>query len=407
MKKALRLSSQGSRRMIYHPSSSRRPRSAGRNIPPLVEYRSNPKALQGFTVPKVSPVPFGRKLPGGYALAIGRLGLRATGFNPVGLAANIAFEIANGIDFTEPWARQQPAREAGWALPPSIGNCCSVPLGPHNAIAILRGGNCQGATGRLCGTTLQVPDAVDGRLANLGDLTVPLGRRYMIATGPGRFITSISARYTVARIDQYPATQTQPNIHWRPAQAPRYWPLPRSRPNPAAVTEVYQPAPNPMRNAKPRPYQRPSVSVSTRPNGSTSIRNDLHNQLPPSRGEREKKEKMAAAAVGRWIYRLYDATTEASEIVDILYDNLGKKCKGAKGMSAKANCVYRNLSTLDIPNAIGELVQNHYEDKAWGKFYGYGKSSPFGAQLPGGTLPKPDFGNIKGPGIEQLSQIWR
>lgn len=97
------------------------------------------------------------------------------------------------------------------------------------------------------------------------------------------------------------------------------------------------------------------------------------------------------------LFWLYNGATEADEIVDILYDNLGKKCKGAKSMSDKAYCIYKNLDSLDIDSAVPDLVWNHIEDKAWGAFFGLGKHAPFGAQLPGGTQPQVQLSRRKEP----------
>ena len=53
-------------------------------------------------------------------------------------------------------------------------------------------------------------------------------------------------------------------------------------------------------------------------------------------------------------------------------------------MSQKANCIYNNLDSLDVDAAILDLIQNHYEDKVWGSYFGLSKGLHFGATLTGG-----------------------
>lgn len=169
----------------------------------------------------------------------------------------------------------------------------------------------------------------------------------------------------------------------------RVIPVPLTTPPVPTMTESYTPAPRNRQRYK--PYHRPSLEME--PGGRSRFVPHSRVKAPP--GEKERKVNGTLRAALGAIAKLYDATTEASEIVDILYDNLGTKCAGARSMSQKANCVYRNLGTLNVVRAVAELAKNHYEDKVYGKIYGtVGKHTDFGAMLPG-TSPQRDYGPVR------------
>lgn len=165
--------------------------------------------------------------------------------------------------------------------------------------------------------------------------------------------------------------------------------LPAAAPPPPVIQESSTPRPNVApRN---RPYQAPSIQVS--PGGSVSF--PPHNRAPTVSGTRERKANAGLRTALGVIAKIYDSTTEAKDIIDILYDNLGKKCKGAKSLSDKSYCVYKNIGSLNVGNAVLELAKNHYEDKVYGKFFGtVGKHTGFGSMLPG-TGPSRDPGPVR------------
>lgn len=146
-----------------------------------------------------------------------------------------------------------------------------------------------------------------------------------------------------------------------------------------------------------RPYQRPALQYSTDPRDDPRFINNprgnlqpvLHDVLPPGPGEHEKKHNDNWRRAKKLLAALYDKTTEANDVVKAVYDALpdAHKCKGAKSMSAKANCVYNNLRYLDIDKAIRNVLKNHFEDKIYGRIYQtVGKHTPYGTML--GNRPK-------------------
>lgn len=155
-----------------------------------------------------------------------------------------------------------------------------------------------------------------------------------------------------------------------------------------SIIDTWQPAPRTGPQFQPRvkPYQLPAVTanIPQTETGPIGITNTPHNRLPPKRGERERKRGVKPKIALAVVASIYDSATEAKDIVDILYANLGRKCKGAKSMSQKANCIYNNLDSLDVDAAILDLIQNHYEDKVWGSYFGLSKGLHFGATLTGG-----------------------
>lgn len=308
--------------------------------------------------------------------------LAAAGLTPQGLAFSIGLELLDQLDFHAPWAYQIPEQEQGYHFPDGgVGGCSGGPAG-RNAIKWTTS-NSGTHWENLCGTPLQVPNYSNGQAVQGGEMQPGVG--YEVAIGPA---TLGGQRMTFGEVRYYPGDRTPPTPAWEPYRAPSALPLPRSAPPLPSVSETSQPAPSP--NEYFEPYESPAIEISV----GGGIRGPVapvytsHYQLPPGNNVRERKERMPASDIGRLIYRLYDATTEASEIVDILYDNLGEKCRGARDMSSKAYCVYRNLHTLDIPSAVADIVINHYEDKIWGRFYSYGRPAPFGSQMPGGTMPR-------------------
>ena len=112
--------------------------------------------------------------------------------------------------------------------------------------------------------------------------------------------------------------------------------------------------------------------------------------LPPGEGEKEEKKRVGLSTALKLIAKLYDATTEANDIVNVLYKALPKKyrSKNDHSMSDKAYRIWQNLDHIDISKAIGGVLYNHYEDKIYGQvFSAVGKHSPYGVML--GNRPKP------------------
>ena len=158
-------------------------------------------------------------------------------------------------------------------------------------------------------------------------------------------------------------------------------PIGKGEPNPAEIS-ISENGPSRV-TGRLNPYEREAITA-TFAGGRGTIDLAIHTLRGVDDGEREKKGWSRAQQALALLSALYDATTEAKDIVDILYDNLGRKCKGAKSMSDKAYCVWKNLDTLDYDQAVADLIQNHMEDKLYGRIYGtVGSNTPFGSMNPG------------------------
>lgn len=229
------------------------------------------------------------------------------------------------------------------------------------------------------------PGPADGNLIFQGRLTTPGG----------------NPRQDYKRIWMYPRNFTDPRPEW---PDPQYVPgqkvtqrLPLSVPAPSIGDSQYT-WPEDKTPSKLKPYERPSEQIEIWPDTNPSgpprgPYNKPHKVLPPEPYEREKKsDPISRNTAQKVIASIYDKTTEAQEVVDILVDNLdGNPCKGLKSMAGKMNCIYNNLDKLDIDQVILDLIANHVEDKVFGRFYALGKKAPYGSQLPG-SKPIRDLG---------------
>lgn len=182
-------------------------------------------------------------------------------------------------------------------------------------------------------------------------------------------------------------------------------PLPEAITPPDPVVQISEPGRDPRRQLARRPkrkrYQRPSVTVvvdeRTRPDELVEPRLDNHDILPPvDKYTREKKTDRAKPVnkltAMRIVAKLYDAATEAKDIVDALYDALpkGSKCPGAKSMDDKAYCVWSHIDDLNVDKAIWNLVKNEIGDRLVGRFIGkVGRHTPYGTIGQGMKAPSP------------------
>lgn len=314
--------------------------------------------------------------------ALLRLGIRTIlRANPYTRIANIAFDVAYEMNWDNPMAYLVPERAESWQVPPGW-TCYSQRSEPLSA---------------ACGNAVHIRTYSAGCIHVPAD---PLGgwnpAHRAVKAGPilggiyscNRFKSSL---YVVYPNQHQVGGRTIDDFKYIPARSAVAMPVPLAVPAPAVVSEQYTPGPRDGLRELTRPYQRPAIEVSVggrggRPGHAPPV-DTMHNRLPPEYGVKEKKTNTAPGPAEKLIYGLYDKTTEAKDIVDILYKNLRKKCKGSVSMSDKAYCVYRNLDSLDMDQAVKDLIYNHFEDKAFGKFFSYGKKAPFGAQLPGGTQP--------------------
>lgn len=305
-----------------------------------------------------------------------RLGLAVRSFNPALRLAVTAYDLYAGLD-GEPFYKFGPDTPPGFVLAPGYSCTRTYPEG---------GQPCPDTSVKRWSFAIAecpIPLSIMGEfiypsVARPTDRTFVFGR----LTQSG---TCVQFRGTFAVA--YPES-VQPEFYpyYREAQRAPVGVIPASIPMaPAASESVPGRDPSPYQRPVPR-YAIPSIDIEIAPGSTSHVppRNGIHVRRPPRPNEREKKRGIPYPKVLGAIAALYDAATEAQEIVDIFYDRLGKKCRGAKSSSEKAYCVYANLHTLDIDGAIGDLILNHYEDKAWGKFHSYAKKAPFGVSLTGG-----------------------
>lgn len=332
-----------------------------------------------------------------------RLGLLARRLNPWVSAVDIAFNLAYELDWNQPFGEWLPEHPGGYYPPPGSQLCCRIGDRAEGVNVQQTSSSKCPPTGTFCGLGGQVPNGVDGQVVTQAGA----GRYVKIFLGPVKRVSPISFRMSYDQIWQVDRGAANPKpvleVPYRQPQVAVRLPVYPLAPPVPAVSETMTPPPHydvPTRQPGPglKPYQLPAVEIRIspgprRPPGHVPPRFGVHDRVPPDKWRLEKEKKYNfkdRTKLGKFLYGLYDKTTEAKDIMDILYDNLpkDKKCGGAKDLSSKSYCVWKNLEHLDIGNAIEDLIKNHVEDKAWGKFFSYGKKSPFGSQLPGGTKPR-------------------
>lgn len=367
-------------------------------------------SLPGYTGPRtgfapgqeVGPYRGGRPglLPGSanslspLAKALIKIGLSAgSRTNPVLRALDVGYNVfsaAYGL-FDGQWGKFGEDQPEGWRFPPAIDQfdvSCGGgdPYGRWNAYSVRVNGSVLGFRDFQChvgpgdGTGWDVLDDWDGHR-----LYIPEDRD-AVYLGPAPAVADWWIRTEKGVLIDRTITTGPLVIEWGPGESAKALPLMRLEPPLASVEESVAgdrrlPGEEPL-----APYERPAVTVELDPSSKSPPPNypdEPHVLRPPYPHEREIKTKTGKWMAAQVLFALYDATTEAKDIVDILYKNLGKKCRGAKSMSQKANCVWRNLDTLDVDAAILGIVANHYEDKLYGRVYGpVGKHSPFGSMYP-------------------------
>lgn len=374
-----------------------------------VSYFSNlGQAIAETNLRKVRPRPLqipkiGRTKP--LVSALGRLGLAVATRNPYVQAANMAFRVAYGVDIGNPWASQgqpEPGEWLGWdfsGLPDLWNYHCNEPMtaGACGVVvatgyASCPGGNCN--TGGHVGSpspsytdplpvTQPAASAPPGWVAS-NILAGPLNATGGCGSPANRFTIKLKmCRKTTAR---QPAPLFAPSV-FAPGKQVDATPLPRLDPPPSTITEETRGTGTNDRPDIIRGY-KPYARVGIRADGNGPPTDDLHILRPPGPDEKEKKKKEGARRALALVGALYDATTEAGDIIGVLYDCMNKKRPYVPGkpanMSVKANWIYNNLGSLDIDCAVSGLIRNHLEDKyIYGKIFGtVGKHTGYGSMGP-------------------------
>lgn len=381
----------------------------GRN-PKFLEQRHGKTDYQRFrpgrSVPLIPPRPAHMSMSEEmwmykHRRQLAHLGRRVARMNPYIRMADMAFDLAYSLDWNRPFGEWQSEEAGGYDMSGWTKKCGQLVLNTNCAPPAHWQ---QVSTASLCGTPLQPLGQYSGPYGS--DMSVPW---FVDAISIGQSVPWMGLCTERMHLDEIwtrPRKLSNPTVvPWVQGRPAIRLPIPVLAPPPPAVQIIDRPDPydeDKPYESYPRPYVPPyadpalSVYINPKPGGRRIPPGhvppvmDYHNNLPPGRGEKEKKHRIPPSKAGRFLYGLYDKTTEAKEIVDIMYKNLPKehRCKGATGMSAKAYCVYKNLEHLDIEQTVEDIIKNHYEDKIWGKFFSLGKKAPFGAQLPGGTQPR-------------------
>lgn len=329
------------------------------------------------------------------AKALIKIGLGTAGrTNPLLRALDLgynAFTIAYGLIGDGQWGKFGEDAPPGWQWPKSIDRfqvSCGGgdPFGRWNAYSVRVGGSVLAFRDFQChvgpgdGTGWDVLDDWDNHR-----LYIPADRD-AVYLGPAPAVADWWIRTEEGVLIDRTQVHGPLVIEWGPGESAKALPLMSLAPPPAVQTEVSNgdkrlPGEEPL-----APYERPAVTVVLDPDSKQpppKYPDEPHVLRPPYPNEREIKTKTGKWMAAQVLFALYDATTEAKDIVDILYSNLGKKCKGAKSMSDKSYCVWKNLDTLNVEKAMLEIVANHYEDKLWGRVFGpVGKHTPFGSMHP-------------------------
>lgn len=119
-----------------------------------------------------------------------------------------------------------------------------------------------------------------------------------------------------------------------------------------------------------------------------------HARIPPERGSRENKHMSKLAKFGIALAKVMDGISEASEVIDAVYDALPQDVKdrwekgvsydysvydgvrqgdnygqyGIDGADWKVRAIYYNWRKVDVNQAARNLIKNHVSDKIIGKY---------------------------------------
>ena len=123
----------------------------------------------------------------------------------------------------------------------------------------------------------------------------------------------------------------------------------------------------------------------------------------PPRGTRERKMIWRGKAALAAAKKILNSTTEACDAVDAVWDALPGNVKWVPGVpqgcKEKAAAILANLDQVDLPQALWNLIYNHYEDKAYGKYFGAYDKAAKNLGLKGFKLDQ-----LPGNGIDFLNE---
>lgn len=323
------------------------------------------------------------------------LGLRALPrLTPIGLTL-LAFEVGYQLDWDNPFAIFQPAGNPGWdfAGTPGARLCCKI--GDAQEASRWYDTSVGTCTIFPCTSVLQVPGSVGQNPIIINSpfryQHIVVGPHFEVAPGVHRM--HYHQYWIIDRGSHGPKPPLE--IPWNTGQPAISMPVPVAAPQPPAIREIPAPYPSPQRVPKLKPYQQPALNIRIEPEyppeAKPQPQMERHNRVPPKVGEREKKEKVPFNKALKVLAALYDKATELGDLIDAIYDALPKEARrgqNEKDMYHKMETIYRNMGSLNLGLAVENIIYNHYEDKAFGKFYSYGRRAPYGAQYPGGGAPR-------------------
>ena len=122
-----------------------------------------------------------------------------------------------------------------------------------------------------------------------------------------------------------------------------------------------------------RPSQVPSqnVSIDVTPGGSSKSKNpgQSHHRRPARRGEKERKGTLMNYGLGRLLYRIMDTSTEAWELLEIVFDALPDevKSKYRRRPDHMAKAIYKHADELDLNDIVQGIILNQIEDALAGR----------------------------------------
>lgn len=399
---------------VRHPSGGGGNYNKSIKGPKYLEVNPNTGEVEPQRVRKGSSLP-GYKPPTveyGNNLSISKAAWRAAGFlghaipkiNPYIRALDMAFQIAYAFNDDAEWAKQgeetpnEAALRYGWTV------CCDggysggqkLVYSKYSYFTSQKSGPATVCGRHLgCGTSLQVPQGevssdtftVPERRNTTG---IPYVQDIVVHTGMGDSRFRYERKYGYRRV--IPGRTTAPEVKIEPAS--RIMPMPIAiNPTPSAIVEdVYAPSDRVKRRRRIKQYQRPAVNVVVAPGSGGHIppRTGNHNVVRPAPGEREKKTGVGLRRALGVLSRIYDATTEAQDLVDALLDAIpGSRAAKKLGLHEKVNYIYDNIDRLDMAKAVGNIIANEAEDRAVGAFHGALKKAraPFGSSMFGGYVP--------------------
>lgn len=156
--------------------------------------------------------------------------------------------------------------------------------------------------------------------------------------------------------------------HWRSAWTPwQYWGLnPIGSINDETIKARFPQFARPSRAFVPSQRWHPAPHGSARP-GTRTRPSPYKPDVTEDKLPRKEKDKKFVIAFNNtsWYGQIVNGVTEMVDIVDILYDSLGKKC-GARTPQDKISCIHANWSTIDWGAFLVGLAENQIEDYVWG-----------------------------------------